>query len=293
MDTAAWSAERTLLVVSPVYLQASFAQAQWATAFHSNPTGEHRTLLPVRVEPCEIMGLLGPVVFINLVGLDEKQARSGLLSGVRTGRAKPPTAAFPGLSTPSASKPFPGVVSTVREQAPPALTPSQSQQKVLKQQEAPCSVSYHSCFLAHAHQDQFLAQRLHDDLEARGVQCWLALRDMKIGARIRSTIDQAIQQQEKLLLLLSQDSINSAWVEDEVEAALEYEKREQRELLFPVRLDESVMQTTQAWAAKLRRTRHIGDFTNWTNPQEYQPAFDRLLQDLKKADREKIEDGGN
>jgi hypothetical protein len=41
------------------------------------------------------------------------------------------------------------------------------------------------------------------------------------------------------------------------------------------------MQTSQAWAATLRRTRHIGDFTTWIDPQRYQAAFDRLLHDLK------------
>ena len=60
--------------------------------------------------------------------------------------------------------------------------------------------------------------------------------------------------------------------------------RQQREVLFPIRLDESVMYTSRAWAASLRRARHIGDFTRWTDPQAYQQAFERLLRDLKKAD---------
>src|SRR5713226_6948254 len=40
-------------------------------------------------------------------------------------------------------------------------------------------------------------------------------------------------------------------------------------------------ETSQAGAATLRRTRHIGDFTQWINPQNYQVAFERLLRDLK------------
>jgi len=34
------------------------------------------------------------------------------------------------------------------------------------------------------------------------------------------------------------------------------------------------MQTLQAWEATLRRTRHIGNGANWTEPQAYQNAFD-------------------
>jgi hypothetical protein len=147
-------------------------------------------------------------------------------------------------------------------------------------------IQYYSCFISYSSHDELLAHRLHADLQDHGVRCWFAPEDLKIGDKIRPRIDEAIHLQDKLLLLLSEHALASTWVEDEVEAALEKEQRQQREVLFPVRLDESVMQTTQAWAAKLRRKRHIGDFTRWTDPQEYQQAFERLLRDLKKADEQ-------
>ena len=40
------------------------------------------------------------------------------------------------------------------------------------------------------------------------------------------------------------------------------------------------MDTRQAWASKLRRQRHIGDFTDWNDPDKYAAAFQRLLRDL-------------
>ena len=52
-----------------------------------------------------------------------------------------------------------------------------------------------------------------------------------------------------------------------------------------MRLDDRVMHTSHAWATKLRRVRRIGDFTRWTDPHVYQQAFERLLRDLKKAER--------
>ncbi len=60
------------------------------------------------------------------------------------------------------------------------------------------------------------------------------------------------------------------------------EQRQGREVLFPIRLDEQVMQAPQAWASHPRRTRHIGNFTAWENAQAYQSAFERLLRDLKQ-----------
>jgi uncharacterized protein YjbI with pentapeptide repeats len=142
-------------------------------------------------------------------------------------------------------------------------------------------IQYHSCFISYSSKDEVLARRLHADLQENGVRCWFAPEDMKIGDEIRSRIDEAIHLQDKLLLLLSEHSLVSTWIKHEVEAAFEKEEKLQRFVLFPVRLDDAVMQTIQAWAATLRRTRHIGDFTRWAAPQEYQQAFERLLRDLK------------
>lgn len=144
---------------------------------------------------------------------------------------------------------------------------------------------HHSCFISYSSKDDALAQRLYADLKAHGVDCWFAPHDMKIGARIRPTLDQAIHQHEKLLLLLSEHSIDSAWVEDEVEAALERERTERREMLFPIRLDDAVIRTRQAWAARLRRQVNIGDFSNWTDQEAYQQALERLLRDLENAEK--------
>ena len=55
-------------------------------------------------------------------------------------------------------------------------------------------------------------------------------------------------------------------------------------MLFPIRLDESVMKTEQAWAAHVQRTRHIGDFCGWKDHDAYQKAFARLLRDLEVED---------
>jgi len=43
-------------------------------------------------------------------------------------------------------------------------------------------------------------------------------------------------------------------------AALEKERKQNNPVLFPIRLDDAVTKTRQAWASNLRRTRHIGGF---------------------------------
>jgi hypothetical protein len=78
MDRAARRARRTLGVLSPHALQAPYVRQEWAHRLAADPTGEQRALVLVRVEACEPEGLLRPIVYIDLVGLDEAGARTRL-----------------------------------------------------------------------------------------------------------------------------------------------------------------------------------------------------------------------
>ncbi len=143
------------------------------------------------------------------------------------------------------------------------------------------AIEFYSCFISYSSKDDDFAQRLHADLQQQGVRCWFAPEDLKIGDKFRMRIDESIRVYDKLMVVLSENSIRSPWVEEEVEAALEKERKQNKLVLFPIRLDDAVMETDQAWAASLRRTRHIGDFRAWKDHDQYQKSFERLLRDLK------------
>jgi uncharacterized protein YjbI with pentapeptide repeats len=140
---------------------------------------------------------------------------------------------------------------------------------------------YDSCFISYSSRDEALAQRLHADLQANRVRCWFAPEDLKIGDEFRSVIDASIQVYDRLLLILSEHSVTSRWVQKEVETAFEKEGKENRIVLFPIRIDEAVIHSAVGWAADIRRQRHIGDFRQWKDHDTYQKAFHRLLRDLK------------
>ena len=153
------------------------------------------------------------------------------------------------------------------------------------------AIEFYSCFISYSSKDEEFARRLHADLQERGVRCWFAPEDLRIGDRTRLKIDESIRLHDKLLLILSEDSVASEWVEDEVESAFEKErgaidKGEDRTVLFPIRIDSAVMKTDSAWAASIRRKRNIGDFSAWKDHDSYQTAFQRLLRDLKSCSRE-------
>ncbi len=111
MDQAATVARCTIAVLSPDYLSARYTQPEWAEAFRRDPRSEKGALLPVRVQKCEVEGLLGAIIYIDLVDLDEVRAREILLAGVRQERGKPKTApGFPGGGKHTIPEPrrFPG-----------------------------------------------------------------------------------------------------------------------------------------------------------------------------------------
>jgi uncharacterized protein YjbI with pentapeptide repeats len=142
-------------------------------------------------------------------------------------------------------------------------------------------LSFYSCFISYSSNDQEFATCLHVDLQSKGVRCWFAPEDLKIGDKLRGAFDEAIHVYDKLLVILSESSVKSTWVEKEVETAFDKERKQNRTVLFPIRLDDAVMETHQAWAADVRRTRHIGDFREWKNHESYKKAFERLLRDLQ------------
>jgi hypothetical protein len=140
-------------------------------------------------------------------------------------------------------------------------------------------IQFYSCFISYSTKDQEFADRLHADLKNEGVRCWFAPHDMRIGAKILDAIHEGIRLQEKVLLILSEGAITSDWVEEEVTKAFEEERRRKQTVLFPIRLDDAVMNVDEAWASKLR-ARHIGDFRRWKDHDAYKNSFERALRDL-------------
>jgi hypothetical protein len=109
MQASATQARRTLMVLSPDYLNSQFASPEWATAFGQDPQGQQMKLVPVMVRNCQPPGLLSAIVQIRIVGMDEDVARKILLDGINEKRAKPPgRPPFPGALAPVAHKTFPG-----------------------------------------------------------------------------------------------------------------------------------------------------------------------------------------
>jgi uncharacterized protein YjbI with pentapeptide repeats len=153
-------------------------------------------------------------------------------------------------------------------------------------------IQFYSCFISYSTKDQDFADRLYADLQNKGVRCWFAPHDIKAGEKIHEQIDEAIRLHDKLLLILSPHSMASEWVKTEIAKARKREMRDQRRVLFPIRL--APFETLRDWecfdadtgkdSAREIREYFIPDFSNWKNHDSYQEAFQRLISDLKASD---------
>jgi uncharacterized protein YjbI with pentapeptide repeats len=141
---------------------------------------------------------------------------------------------------------------------------------------------YSTCFISYSSKDDQFVRDLHEHLTISGVQCWFAPEDLKIGERIRPSIDRAILAFDKVIVVLSENSIGSAWVEKEVETAFEKENETRNTILLPIRIDDSVMGCKEAWAADLKRMRNIGDFSSWRDAGRFSMSRAALLDALRK-----------
>jgi len=154
------------------------------------------------------------------------------------------------------------------------------------------AIEYYSCFLSHSSKDGEFTRRLYNDLQGRNIRTWYAPEELKIGDRFRSRIDESIRLQDKLVVILSENSINSDWVQTEVERALERERKEGKDILFPIAIDDAGLTSDEPWPADIRLKRHIGDFRKWKSHDDYTKAFDKLVRDLKKSQPPIIMKGG-
>ena len=154
------------------------------------------------------------------------------------------------------------------------------------------ALQFYSCFISYSTMDQAFAERLHADLQNKGVRCWFAPHDIQGGRKLHEQIDEAIRVYDRLLLILSDASMSSEWVKTEIANARQKELATGARVLFPISL--APFETIRGWrnfdadtgkdSAREIREYFIPDFSDWKNHDNYQQAFERLLKDLKAED---------
>jgi uncharacterized protein YjbI with pentapeptide repeats len=151
------------------------------------------------------------------------------------------------------------------------------------------ALDFYKCFISFTEADDAFSERLYNDLQGKGVRCWRWKEDAKWGKSLMSSIDEAVRVYDKLIVICSEQSLNSPAVIREIERALQKEddlarQGKEAEVLFPIRLDDYIF---IGWTHHRKAdvvAKNVGDFRDWNEPDRYKKAFDRLIRDLKASE---------
>ena len=152
------------------------------------------------------------------------------------------------------------------------------------------AIQFYSCFISYSHRDEEFAKHLHSRLRDAGIRVWFAPEDVKGGQRLHDQIERAIPLHDRLLLVLSENSLSSEWVITEIRRARKVKYRDKRRKLFPIRLID--METIREWecfdadtgkdlAVEVREY-YIPDFSNWKEYDAFEQGFKKLVRDLQE-----------
>ena len=135
-------------------------------------------------------------------------------------------------------------------------------------------------FISYSSANGQLVETVGNHLTQKGIRYW---RDMheKNGLREKQ-IARAIPQSSKVLLVLSEQSMKSDWVEQDVQEARKLEKETGRVVLCPVALDDSWKDSRSPKTIREQIPEHsILDFSDWKDKSKFDDMYRTLLDRLE------------
>ena len=154
------------------------------------------------------------------------------------------------------------------------------------------AIQFYSCFISYSTKDEDFARRLYSRMRDEKLRVWFAPEDIQGGEKMHEQIERAIQMHDRLLIILSEHSMQSEWVMTELRKARKQEIQQKRRKLFPIRMVS--FETIREWecfdadsgkdlAVEIREY-FIPDFSNWKDHDSFEASFSRLLKDLRAAE---------
>lgn len=145
-------------------------------------------------------------------------------------------------------------------------------------------IEFYSAFISYSRADRDFALALYDALQVRGVKCWLDERELLPGDELYEEIARAVRVHDKVLLCCSEASLQSWWVENEIDIVFEREQQRAREgrkqlSLIPLNVDGHLFSWESGRAAQIRK-RLAADFVGW---KEDTGKFTEQVERLARA----------
>jgi TIR domain len=152
----------------------------------------------------------------------------------------------------------------------PAQQPEPEEQKAAFELPKRKDRSAFSVFVSHSTSDKEIAERLANGLQAVGYQSWYAGWRLTAGDSILNKIEAALSAMDVLVVVLSRKSVESNWVQRELDTALLRQLDGQDVLVIPILIEDCPI------PQKLQDLRRID------MRQDFEPGFLELLESLRK-----------
>ncbi len=136
-------------------------------------------------------------------------------------------------------------------------------------------------FISYSHENSNFIDRIEEKLKKEGAAVWRDIHGLKAGRLTKQITDQ-IRIRDILLIVLSKESINSDWVENELEQARKREILENRDIICPIAIDDS-------WKEKITgdplwrqvSKYNILSFSKWEDDFFFNGQFKKLVSGIK------------
>jgi hypothetical protein len=132
-------------------------------------------------------------------------------------------------------------------------------------------------FLSYAHNDLALAKQIESALENEGLQVWNAETEILPGDNFAEKISDALKASDAMVVLLTPESLNSKWIQWEIEYALSNKAYRKRVIPVLVGSEERVSLESIPWI--LRKLKMI----RLSKPEQAEGEINQITEALKLA----------
>ncbi len=146
--------------------------------------------------------------------------------------------------------------------------------------KAESPVQVNPLFISYSHENADFVNMLEPQLDKKRIRYWRDIHHATSGP-LEDIVDRAMRVNSIVLLILSEHSVESDWVQWEVKKARKLAKERKAHVLCPIALDKSW--ETCRWPERLRdqiEEYNILDFSKWEDEDAMGAAFQKLSDGL-------------
>jgi hypothetical protein len=128
-----------------------------------------------------------------------------------------------------------------------------------------------SVFLSHSSKDKAFTRKLAERLRELGVRVWIDEAEINIGDSLQSKIAEAIEETDFVAAVISHNSVQSSWVQHELQMAMSRELEDRSVRVLPILIEPCEL-------PPFLRDKLYADFSD---PSDFDAPFARLLRALE------------